>query len=37
MRPTRRCFLEVADAGLDDGRPFEFASDLRREAALLAR
>ena len=29
-------FLEVADDGLDGGPPFEFALDLRREAALLA-
>ena len=28
--------LEVADDGLDGGPPFEFALDLRREAALLA-
>jgi hypothetical protein len=29
-------FLEVADDGLDGGPPFEFALDLRRDAALLA-
>jgi hypothetical protein len=28
--------LEVADDGLDGGPPFEFALDLRRDAALLA-
>jgi len=29
-------FLEVADDGLDGGPQFEFALDLRRDAALLA-
>jgi hypothetical protein len=29
-------FLEVADDGLDGGSSFEFALDLRRDAALLA-
>ena len=29
-------YLEVADDGLDGGSSFEFALDLRREAALLA-
>ncbi len=29
-------FLEVADDGLDGGPLFEFALDLRRNAALLA-
>ena len=28
--------LEMADDGLDGGPPFEFAFDLRRDAALLA-
>jgi hypothetical protein len=28
--------LEVADDGLDDGPQFEFALELRRDAALLA-
>jgi hypothetical protein len=29
-------FLEMADDGLDGGSSFEFALDLRRDAALLA-
>jgi hypothetical protein len=29
-------YLEVADDGLDGGSSFEFALDLRREAAVLA-
>ena len=29
-------FFEVADDGLDGGPSFEFALDLRRDAALLA-